>query len=108
MKRERVLIFIFLILFYKILDTGLRLVTEPFKERSGIWQNWSQDSAGDIFSVPSEVLEMRDICAENKIKKFALSPELAENPLVYQRAVEFLFPIRIDKKNLNYFFLLLK
>lgn len=104
-KKETILTFLFLIFFYKIIDTGIKWVSEPFSQRSGLWQDWTAENSGESLVLPTEVSEMKDLVASHRLEDFYLSQEVTNNSILYQRAIESLFPRLCTKKSLNHFFL---
>ena len=46
-------------------------------------------------AVPGIVIEMSDIASRRSLSAFGLSPNLAADPLLSQRATEYLYPIRV-------------
>ena len=52
----------------------------------------------------NDVLELKKITKNLKLKKFNISKKLSENVFFFQRSIEFLYPIKIDKKSKNTFF----
>lgn len=52
-------------------------------------------NAGEQQSLPSIVIEMRDLAAQLDLKEFRLSPLFVNNEFLRQRSVEFLFPKKI-------------
>lgn len=104
-KKERIFAIIFILLFFKIGDTGFRLMTEPFKDKSGLWNHWTAPNAGDSLVVPQETNEIQNLLVAGEIEDFFLSPEIVKNSLIYQRTIEVSFPRRLKNGSPNYFFL---
>lgn len=70
------------------------IIKNPFKENSGI-----------SFAVSSEILEMNKILKKQKIVKFNLSEEIKKDTYLYQRSIEFNYPIRVNENSPLIFFL---
>ena len=71
------------------------VIRNPFKADSGI-----------IYAVTSEVIESNKILKKNKINEFNLSKSIRENTYLYQRFIEFNYPIRINDSANTYLYLL--
>ena len=96
-KIKFILIFlIFLQLFY-IANKRLDFETEIFKK------SFLKDF-GSEYVMPNNILELKKITNNLKLEKFNISKKLTENVFFFQRSVEFLYPIKIDKKSKNTFF----
>ena len=54
--------------------------------------------------LPNDILELKKITNDLKLEKFNISKKLTENVFFFQRSIEFLYPIKIDKKSENIFF----
>lgn len=54
--------------------------------------------------LPKEIIELKKIVLKKNIKKTNLSEYLRNNVFFYQRTVEFLYPIKIDKGNDKIFY----
>ena len=52
----------------------------------------------------SDILELKKITNDLKLEKFNISKKLTENVFFFQRSIEFLYPIKINKKSENTFF----
>lgn len=65
----------------------------PFKKNSGI-----------NFALQENVIEVKNIINKQQIKDFNFSDELISDPYLYQRSIEFNYPIRL-KKNSQFIFL---
>ena len=87
---------IFLQLFY-IANKRLDFETEIFKK------SFLKDF-GSEYVMPNNILELKKITNDLKLKKFNISKKLNENVFFFQRSIEFLYPIKIDKKSENIFF----
>ena len=59
---------------------------------------------GSEYVMTSDILELKKITNDLKLKKFNISKKLSENVFFFQRSIEFLYPIKIDKKSKNMFF----
>lgn len=60
-----------------------------------------KENGGAIYSVPREIIEMDMIRKHYLLQDFNLDESISNNPFLYQRAVEFLYParIRIDSRH---------
>lgn len=72
----------------------LQIFKSPFNENSGI-----------VYALPPEVIESNAILKKNQLSDFNLSKNFKEDTYLYQRAVEFNYPIRINENSKNIFFL---
>ena len=54
--------------------------------------------------ITNDILELKKITNDLKLEKFNISEKLSENIFFFQRSIEFLYPIKIDKKSENIFF----
>ena len=72
----------------------LDVIKNPFKSDSGY-----------EYAVSSEIIEMKNILLKLEIKDFNLSKTIANDTYLFQRSVEFNYPIRLKKKSKNFFFL---
>ena len=72
----------------------LHVFKSPFNENSGI-----------VYALPLEVIESNYILTKNQLSDFNLSKNFKEDAYLYQRAVEFNYPIRINENSINIFFL---
>lgn len=52
--------------------------------------------AGEQRSLPQEVLAMSVLAGKHPIANFCLSSEISADALLFQRATEFLYPLRVD------------
>ena len=59
---------------------------------------------GSEYVMTSDILELKEITKNLKFEKFNISQKLRENIFFFQRSIEFLYPIKIDKKSENIFF----
>ena len=87
---------IFLQLFY-IANKRLDFKTEIFKK------SFLKDF-GSEYVMTKDILELKKITNDLNLKKFNISKKLTENVFFFQRSIEFLYPIKIDKKSENIFF----
>ena len=87
---------IFLQLFY-IANKRLDFKTEILKK------SFLKDF-GSEYVMTSDILELKKITNDLKLEKFNISKKLTENVFFFQRSIEFLYPIKIDKKSENIFF----
>ena len=70
------------------------IIKNPFSENSGIF-----------YALPHEVIESNNILKKYKAADFNLSEGLKKNAYLYQRFVEFNYPIRINETSRLIFFL---
>ena len=70
------------------------VIKNPFKKNSGIY-----------YAVSSEVIESRDIIEKNQLKSFNLSKKLKGNTYLYQRIIEFNYPLRLTESSKYIFYL---
>ena len=63
-------------------------------------------NSGVVYALPSEVIELRDILKKHQAVDFNLSKKLKQSTLLYQRSVEFSYPIRFNKSSKTTFFLI--
>ena len=87
---------IFFQLFY-IANKRLAFKTEIFK-------NSFLKDFGSEYVMTKDILELKEITKNLKLEKFNISEKLSENVFFFQRSIEFLYPIKIDKKSENTFF----
>ena len=59
---------------------------------------------GSEYVMTTDILELKKITNDLKLKKFNISKKLSENTFFFQRSIEFLYPVKIDKKSENIFF----
>ena len=59
---------------------------------------------GSEYVMTNDILELKKITNDLKLEKFNISKKLTENVFFFQRSIEFLYPIKIDKKSENIFF----
>ena len=96
-KIKFILVFlIFLQLFY-IANKRLDFKKDIFKK------SFLKDF-GSEYVMTSDILELKKITNDLKLKKINISNKLTENVFFFQRSTEFLYPIKIDKKSKNTFF----
>ena len=81
-----------------------------FQFRSGfeieVFKKPLERNSGIFYALPSEVIELRDILKKQQAADFNLSEKLRQSTLLYQRSVEFSYPIRINKSSKITFFLI--
>ena len=70
------------------------IIKNPFNENSGI-----------NYALSSEVIESNDILKKHKATDFNLSEGLKKDTYLYQRSIEFNYPIRINETSRLIFFL---
>lgn len=87
MKTKRIILLLVLLLSSIELahKFQLKLFLSAFKENAGAKE-----------SIPHEVLDIKDL-ASIKNQHFRLCDEISNDPLLFQRTVEYLYPLRIDK-----------
>lgn len=93
-KLERISFAIILIILF------IDLVKPAFKQNflvSDVKISFKRGSGERV--LPKEVIAMKNISNRHKDLDFRLSKRLAIDPLVLQRSVEYLYPIRIDNSN---------
>ena len=70
------------------------IIKNPFNESSGI-----------SYALPAAVIEANSILKKQKAINFNLSESLKKNTYLYQRTIEFNYPIRINESSKLIFFL---
>ena len=79
-----------------------------FHFRSGfakeVFINAFKENAGATYSVSKEVIEISNIIKKKRLFDFNLSAALKNDTYIYQRAIEFNYPIRISENSKNIFF----
>ena len=100
MKTKKIKIFFFLLclfqlfyLFHSRSNFQYEIIKNPFKENSGT-----------IYSLSSKVIELNNILKKQKGTNFNLSDELKKDNYLYQRSIEFNYPIRINENSKLIFF----
>jgi len=80
-----------------------------FHFRSGfildVIKNPFKSDSGHEYAVSPEIIEMKDILLKLEIKDFNLSKTIAKDTYLFQRSIEFNYPIRLKKESKNIFFL---
>ncbi len=80
-----------------------------FHFRSGfkyeIIKNPFNENAGISYALSSEVIEANSILKKQKVADFNLSEGLKKDTYLYQRIIEFNYPIRINESSKLIFFL---
>ena len=80
-----------------------------FHFRSGfkyeIIKNPFSENAGILYALPYEVIESNNILKKHKATDFNLSQGLKKDTYLYQRSIEFNYPIRINETSRLIFFL---
>ena len=69
------------------------IIKNPFNENSGIF-----------YALSSEVVELNNILKKHKAIDFNLSEDLKKDTYLYQRSIEFNYPIRINENSKLIFF----
>ncbi len=72
----------------------IEIFKDPFNKNSGIIQ-----------ALPSEVIELNNILKKKQTTDFNLSSKIKEDTYLYQRSVEYNYPLRIDNNSRLTFFL---
>jgi hypothetical protein len=54
-----------------------------------------QRSAGEVESMPPQVVEARKLVVERGVDVLQLAPSIAADPFLQQRAIEGLYPVRV-------------
>ena len=101
MTREKKIKFFFIIIcfiqvfyiFYFRSGFQNEVIKNPFDKYAGI-----------NFALPAEAIEVRDIINKQKLKDFNLSKDIKKNIYLYQRILEFNYPVRINESS-NYIFI---
>ena len=100
MKTKKVKIFFFLLclfqlfyLFHSRSNFQYEIIKNPFKENSGT-----------VYSLSSKVIELNSILKKQKGTNFNLSNGLKKDNYLYQRSIEFNYPIRINENSKLVFF----
>tara|TARA_B100000029_G_C17517917_1_gene938795 strand:+ start:1210 stop:1578 length:369 start_codon:yes stop_codon:yes gene_type:complete len=70
------------------------VIKNPFSKDSGIY-----------YAVSSEIIESREILEKTQLKNFNLSKKVKENTYLYQRIIEFNYPIRLLESSEYIFYL---
>ena len=70
------------------------VIKNPFSKDSGIY-----------YAVSSEIIESREILEKTELKNFNLSKKVKENTYLYQRIIEFNYPIRLLESSEYIFYL---
>ena len=80
-----------------------------FHFRSGfkyeIIKNPFNENAGISYALSAEVIEVNSILKKQKVIDFNLSEDLKKDTYLYQRIIEFNYPIRINESSKLIFFL---
>jgi hypothetical protein len=101
-KKLRALRIFFLVLFFFQIfyiyqfrsGFNFKILKNPFSQDSGI-----------EFSLPPQVIESKKLIKKNKIDNFNLSDGIKNNEAMYQRIIEFNYPIRFKTEENIYLFL---
>ena len=64
---------------------------------------FDQDS-GIIYALSPKVVELRDILKKYDLNEFNLSESIKEDTYMYQRSIEFNYPIRMNKDSKKIFY----
>ena len=80
-----------------------------FHFRSGfeveVFKNPFNKNSGIVYALPSEVIELNDILNKQQAIDFNLSQNFKKDTYLYQRSIEYNYPIRISKSSRFTFFL---
>jgi len=71
------------------------ILKNPFSENSGV-----------SYALPPEAIELKKILVNYQAKDFNLSKSIRKDTYIYQRSIEFNYPIRINKTSKLTIFLL--
>jgi len=101
-KKLRALKFFFLALFFFQIfyiyqfrsGFNFKILKNPFAENSGI-----------EFSLPPEAIESSKLIKKNQLENFNLSDGIKNNVALYQRIIEFNYPIKFKTEKNIYLFL---
>ena len=96
-KIKFILVFLIFFQLFYIANKRLAFETEIFK-------NSFLKDFGSEYVMTNDILELKKITNDLKLEKFNISKKLTENVFFFQRSIEFLYPIKIDKKSENIFF----
>ena len=96
-KIKFILVFLIFFQLFYIANKRLTFKIEIFK-------NSFLKDFGSEYVMTSNILELKKITNDLKLEKFNISKKLTENVFFFQRSIEFLYPIKIDKKSKNIFF----
>ena len=81
-----------------------------FHFRSGfeveVFKNSFNKNSGIVYALPSEVIELKNILEKRQAIDFNLSKKFKKDTYLYQRSVEFNYPIKINKNSKLTFFLI--
>jgi len=80
-------------IFYFRSGFKLEVFKDPFKESSGV-----------IYALPSEAIELKNLLTKNAAINFNLSEKIKKDTFLYQRFIEFNYPIRYEESSKNKFF----
>ena len=69
------------------------IIKNPFSKNSGVF-----------YALSSEIIESNNILKKHKAVDFNLSEDLRKNIYLYQRSIEFNYPIRINENSRLIFF----
>jgi len=102
MKNKVVLnIFLFALIFIGIFEyfkIGRSLVSVTLY-KNFIYASPFQKDAGIIDSLPNEVISAKHIIDRNQLKTYALADFFLNDVYMYQRMVEFSYPVRVGQSN---------
>lgn len=91
------LLFAVLLLNYFILHSGFK---------AGLLKESAEVGVGAIQSLPPEIVSLANLLAQSSsVAEFGLHGKLLTDPFLFQRAIEFLYPIRYSQEAKNIFVL---
>ena len=67
-----------------------------FKLDANILSHFYIPSAAESIAVPAIAMDIKTMANSHQLQKFMLSQELQSQTLIYQRVIEFLYPVRED------------
>ena len=80
-------------IFYYRSGFKFEVFKDPFKESSGV-----------IYALPQEAIELKKLLIKNEVKNFSLSEKIKKDTFLYQRFIEFNYPIKFIENSKNKFF----
>ena len=80
-------------IFNSRIDFKYEILKNPFHANSGI-----------KYSISPEIIELKELLNKNNVKEFNLSKKITKNTYLYQRSVEFAYPLKLNKAS-EYLFL---
>jgi len=86
MKIQRIILLLVLL---------LSSIDMAHKFQAALLMNAFKENAGAKESIPQEVLDIKELASAKK-QHFKVCDEIRGDPLLFQRTVEYLYPLRID------------